>query len=143
YDENINGRLMVNGLGGNDKFVVDDNSAITTLDGGDGDDTFQIGQVFGTPRDAAAGLSNGDTFATTPVIIGLIRDPVTNAVIFDPTSFDPITDVLPQATINAINAAITHQSALGLALQGVAYVSPGVTHATTAFGGAGADTFNV
>ena len=53
YDENINARLIVNGLGGNDKFVADDNSAITTLDGGDGNDTFQIGQVFGTPRDAA------------------------------------------------------------------------------------------
>ena len=56
YDENINARLIVNGLGGNDTFVVDDNSAITTLDGGDGNDTFQIGQVFGMPRDAAAGL---------------------------------------------------------------------------------------
>ena len=55
YDENINARLIVNGLGGNDKFVVDDNSAITTLDGGDGDDTFQIGQVFGTPRTTAGG----------------------------------------------------------------------------------------
>ena len=89
YDENINARLIVNGLGGNDKFVVDDNSAITTLDGGDGDDTFQIGQVFGTPRTTAAGLA-ADTFDTTPVIIGIIRDPVTNAVIFDPTSFDPV-----------------------------------------------------
>ena len=65
YDENINARLVVNGLGGNDMFVFDDNSAITTLDGGDGDDTFQIGQVFGMPRTTAAGLdSAGDTFDT-------------------------------------------------------------------------------
>jgi len=77
------------------------------------------------------------------VIIGVIRDPVSNAVIFDPTTFDPVTDVLAPATIAAIEAAIAHQSALGLALNGVAYVSPGVTHATTAFGGAGEDTFNV
>ena len=55
YDENINARLIVNGLGGNDKFVADDNSSITTLDGGDGNDTFQIGQVFGTPRDGSGG----------------------------------------------------------------------------------------
>ena len=52
------------------------------------------------------------TFDTTPVIVGIIRDPVTNAVIFDPTSFDPVNDVLPQATIDAINAAIAHQAAL-------------------------------
>src|SRR5262249_12680232 len=47
YDVNINGRLLVQGLAGNDYFASDDNSAITTLDGGAGDDTFQIGQVFG------------------------------------------------------------------------------------------------
>ena len=127
YDENINARLIVNGLGGNDKFVVDDNSAITTLDGGDGDDTFQIGQVFGTPRTTAAGLAASDTFDTTPVIVGIIRDPVTHDVIFDPSSFDPVSQQLSTKTIAAINAAIVHQAALGLALDGVAYVSPGVT----------------
>jgi hypothetical protein len=31
YDEAINGRLIVNGLGGNDRFYIDDNSAITTV----------------------------------------------------------------------------------------------------------------
>ena len=58
------------------------------------DDTFQIGQVFGTPRNAAAGLGPVDTFDTTPVIVGVIRDPVTNVIIFDPTSFDPVNGVL-------------------------------------------------
>src|SRR6185503_2124413 len=94
----------------------DDNSAITTLDGGDGNDTFQIGQVFGTPRDAAAGLVGDDVFATTPVIIGIIRNPNPSSwvdgiapVIFDPTSFDPVFDVLPPATIIAINTAIAYQ----------------------------------
>ena len=50
YDAGINGRLIVNGLGGNDIFAVDDNSAITTLDGGAGDDTFLIGQAYSSPR---------------------------------------------------------------------------------------------
>jgi Ca2+-binding RTX toxin-like protein len=151
YDENINARLIVNGLGGNDKFVVDDNSAITTLDGGDGDDTFQIGQVFGTPRTAAAGLDAADTFDTTPIIIGTIRDPNpahwvngVAPVLFDPTLFDPVNGVLSQATIDAINAAIAYQAANGnKALDGVAYVSSGATHAITAFGGGGNDTFSV
>ena len=39
--------------------------------------------------------------------------------------------------------AIAHQAALGLALDGVAYVSAGVTHATTVFGGEGKDIFSV
>ncbi len=45
YDANLNGRLQVYGAGGNDYFAVDDNSAITSLDGGSGKDAFQIGQI--------------------------------------------------------------------------------------------------
>ncbi len=65
YDVNINGRLNVFGFGGNDTFATDDNSAITTLDGGAGSDTFQIGQLFGTKRDDAVGnLAPHDVFET-------------------------------------------------------------------------------
>ena len=144
YDQNINARLTVNSLGGNDKLVIDDNSSITALDGGDGDDTFQVGQVFGTLRDANAGLAERDQFATlTPVIIGLIRNPETGAVIFDPSHFDPVVDSLDEATRQTILAAIAHQTALGEALDGVAYVSKGATYSLTAFGGDGADIFNI
>src|SRR5205085_959937 len=52
YDTALNGRLVVYGQGGNDFFASDDNSAITTLDGGLGNDTFQIGQIYGLRRDA-------------------------------------------------------------------------------------------
>ena len=45
------------GFGGNDYFASDDNSAITTLDGGAGVDTFQIGQIFGSKRDQAQGAA--------------------------------------------------------------------------------------
>jgi len=62
YTENINARLIVRGLGGDDVFATDDNAAITTLDGGLGEDTFQIGQMYGAPRVAppneAAGIAN-------------------------------------------------------------------------------------
>jgi len=63
YDENINSRLIVRGLGGDDYFAVDDNAAITTLDGGAGNDTFQIGQIYGAPRIAVPSGSNGATVA--------------------------------------------------------------------------------
>ena len=52
YSADDNGRLQVYGQANNDLFVVDDNSAITTLDGGSGNDTFQIGQIYGLQRDA-------------------------------------------------------------------------------------------
>jgi hypothetical protein len=64
YSSNITGGLTVAGLGGDDAFVSDDNMAITTLDGGEGDDLFQIGQLFGTPRlnpDGSGSLFEGIT----------------------------------------------------------------------------------
>ena len=65
YDTALNGRLSVFGLGGNDLFAVDDTSAIVTLDGGSGYDTFQIGQIFGAKRDGDEGaLLPQDTFPT-------------------------------------------------------------------------------
>ncbi|HEY3921306.1 MAG TPA: carbohydrate-binding protein, partial [Gaiellaceae bacterium] len=51
YDAAINGRLTVNGLGGNDYYAVDDETVTTTLDGGSGNDSFQIGQIYGLTRD--------------------------------------------------------------------------------------------
>jgi Ca2+-binding RTX toxin-like protein len=79
YDDTIN-LLQVNGGDGDDGFYVDGNSAITVLDGGAGQDTFQFGQIFGAdrePPDVAPGdeiptvdttvgwLSVGPTYATT------------------------------------------------------------------------------
>ena len=51
YDTAINGRLIVNGLGGNDAFFSDDVTTTTTLDGGAGNDSFQVGQIYGLQRD--------------------------------------------------------------------------------------------
>ena len=56
YDTGLNGRLLVEGQGGNDAFYSDDTTVIVTLDGGAGDDSFQIGQVFGERRDQAEGM---------------------------------------------------------------------------------------
>jgi Ca2+-binding RTX toxin-like protein len=59
YDSSINGRLTVTSGLGDDQFYVDDNSTITTLDGGQGKDLFQIGQVFGTNPNGWT-YANGD-----------------------------------------------------------------------------------
>ncbi|MGH3630886.1 MAG: hypothetical protein ACRDTP_06970, partial [Mycobacteriales bacterium] len=73
YDNAINGRLSVYGLGGNDYFAVDDNAAPTTLDGGDGADSFQIGQVYGMSRsEAYSGLPANDYFPTIATTRGYL-----------------------------------------------------------------------
>ena len=50
--------MTVNGLGGNDYYAVDDETVTTTLDGGAGNDSFQIGQIYGLTRDAGEANPN-------------------------------------------------------------------------------------
>ena len=75
------------------------------------------------------------------MIIGLIRDPKTEEIIFNPVGFDPVTDTLPEATRQRILQAIADSG--DQPLNGIAYVSRGVSYATTIFGGNDNDTFNV
>ena len=49
YESDI-GELDVYGRKGDDIFVLDDNSANTTIYGDEGNDTFQVGQLFKSPR---------------------------------------------------------------------------------------------
>ncbi|WP_261842146.1 LEPR-XLL domain-containing protein [Aliamphritea ceti] len=73
YDRNINARLTLNGHAGKDSFFSDDNSSITTLDGGAGDDNFQIGQLFGLDRKASVGtVALGDDIETTETTLGFL-----------------------------------------------------------------------
>ena len=72
------------GLGGDDVFASDDNSARTTLDGGIGDDTFQFGQLYGTQRNSAAApaggdLATGDIFGTIATTRGWLSAGVSRA----------------------------------------------------------------
>jgi hypothetical protein len=78
YDAAINGRLEVFGLGGNDHFAADDNSAITTLDGGAGSDTFQIGQLYGSKRNADAIPDANDRFDTIATTRGWLSPGITS-----------------------------------------------------------------
>jgi len=71
YNENINARLRINGMEGDDEFYSDDNSSITTLDGGPGEDFFQIGQVFGDDR-VAPFVASGDEIATIETTLGFL-----------------------------------------------------------------------
>ena len=63
YDRSVNGRLTIDGLGGDDTFALDDTTAALTIDGGAGDDTFIVGQFFPTQR-VAPYVAALDAFAT-------------------------------------------------------------------------------
>lgn len=63
YDTGME-RLDIYAFAGDDSFYLDDNSAITNIYGAEGDDFFQIGQMFGSARDANAGVAPGDEIAT-------------------------------------------------------------------------------
>jgi hypothetical protein len=119
YDSAINGRLMVFGLGGNDYFAVDDNAATTTLDGGVGNDTFQIGQIYGLQRDGSthSQLPLGNTFG------GSVVAPY---------------DQFPQL-VNSL----TPQSIYGTVATTRGWLSAGATSPLLAEGGSGDDSFTV
>ncbi|HEY5224284.1 MAG TPA: hypothetical protein VIJ18_14705 [Microbacteriaceae bacterium] len=65
YDSAINGGLHVYSLGGNNYFAVDDNAAPTYLDGGSGDNSFQIGQLYGERRTAGAVASPAPSYGAS------------------------------------------------------------------------------
>ena len=59
----MNAGLAVNGLAGNDVFALDDNSTSTVINGGAGDDSFFVGQMYGDTVhfDAEFGAALTDT----------------------------------------------------------------------------------
>jgi Ca2+-binding RTX toxin-like protein len=59
YDRQLEG-MTINSFKGNDYFALDDNRAITTINGGVGNDTFQVGQMFATPRTVDANIQPHD-----------------------------------------------------------------------------------
>ncbi|MGY8732466.1 MAG: beta strand repeat-containing protein [Pirellulales bacterium] len=65
YDSNLDSGVNVYGRDGEDMFTFDDTSSVITAFGDDGDDTFQVGQMFKSPRDAYANLPEEDWFITT------------------------------------------------------------------------------
>ena len=82
YNRNLE-HLIVEARGGDDSITLDDNWALTTVLGGEGDDTFQIGQMFQSPRDALSGLAPFDEFETTLTTRGYLSNGVSYATFID------------------------------------------------------------
>ena len=78
YDAGVDA-LTVNGLGGNDAFASDDTSTPATLNGGAGDDTFQVGQLYGQKRDSSA-VAGNDVFGTIATTRGWLSAGISYAL---------------------------------------------------------------
>ena len=78
YDTTIN---LLHVIGGTavDEFNVDDNSAITVLDGVAGNDTFQFGQLFGSQPLDPQNVAPGDAIATVDTTSGFLSAGVSYA----------------------------------------------------------------
>ena len=65
-------KVILNTLAGDDHVLVDDTSTEFTINGGEGNDIFQIAQVFNSPRDAEAGVAPEDRFETVRTTQGYL-----------------------------------------------------------------------
>ncbi|MFA5028194.1 MAG: hypothetical protein WC713_09980, partial [Candidatus Methylomirabilota bacterium] len=74
YDSDLNGTVGVFGRDGDDTFVFDDTSSAMSVYGDAGNDTFQIGQIYQSPRDVNAGLAPEDVFPTTLITRGYLSN---------------------------------------------------------------------
>jgi hypothetical protein len=71
YNESIE-NIYINTLGGDDRIVADDTSTFISIDGGEGNDFFQVAQVFKSPRDANANVAAGDEIETVETTRGFL-----------------------------------------------------------------------
>lgn len=74
YNTNLE-KITVEGQAGDDQFYIDDTRAKITINGGDGNDFFQIGQLYKTQRTVAlAGVAPEDVYATTETTRGFLSN---------------------------------------------------------------------
>jgi len=72
--------ITLNTLYGNDSVASDDTLVVFTINGGVGDDSFQIGQVFKSERntdDSSANIAEDDVFATIEITRGWLSNGIT------------------------------------------------------------------
>src|SRR5262249_27861183 len=83
YDETQTGGLALFGRAGDDRFALDDNAVATTIDGGAGDDSFQVGQLFQSARELPKIPLAGDTFDTVETTRGFLSSGVSHDTSID------------------------------------------------------------
>ena len=98
--------LSLSTYGGNDTFIFDDSNVLLTVDAGEGDDIFQLGQMYQSPRDTFAGLSADDTFLTYLTTQGYLSNGVSAAAtLIGGIGDDSFTVLSNQATVSLLGGA--------------------------------------
>jgi hypothetical protein len=69
--------MKIYALGGDDSFGIDDTRLKIDIYGGEGEDFFQIGQLYKSQRNAAAGVPFADAFATLETTRGFLSNGIT------------------------------------------------------------------
>ncbi len=65
-------QVIINAFEGDDHLILDDTGTCFTINGGGGNDTFQIGQIFHSARDPLAGIAEEDQFPTLETAQGFL-----------------------------------------------------------------------
>jgi len=108
YGINQNQRIDYSGFtalslftyGGDDNFIFDESNVLVTVNAGAGDDTFQVGQMYQSPRGLKAGLVEEDTFDTILTTQGYLSNGVSaNATLIGGDGDDSFTVLSNQASI--------------------------------------------
>ena len=78
YDVNLE-QMIVEARDGDDEFYIDDTRAAITINAGEGNDFFQVGQLYETRRTTAlAGVTEADVFATIETTRGFLSNGVSD-----------------------------------------------------------------
>jgi Ca2+-binding RTX toxin-like protein len=72
--------MKIFALEGDDAFGIDDTRLDMEIYGGEGEDFFQIGQLYKSQRNAAAGVAFADVFATIETTRGYLSNGISNAM---------------------------------------------------------------
>ena len=142
YDYTQTRGLEVFGRRGDDHFTLDDNSVITTIDGGEGDDVFQVGQIFQSTREIPKipATAADDVFDTVETTRGFLS----NGISFDTSIYgdqgrDSFTVFHNLANLNLDGGSGDDTfSVRAFALKGSQAIDPN-QRATSVFGGLGND----
>ncbi|HSB85123.1 MAG TPA: hypothetical protein VLD86_02385, partial [Ilumatobacteraceae bacterium] len=72
--------MKIFALGGDDVFGIDDTRLAIDIYGGEGEDFFQIGQLYKSQRNAAAGVPFADVFATIETTRGFLSNGISKSM---------------------------------------------------------------
>ena len=140
YDYTSNRGLGIFGRDGDDRFALDDNSVMTTIDGGRGDDRFQVGQMFQSTREFDKIPFKDDVFETVETTRGFLSNGITHdTTLFGGQGDDRFTVFHNTATL-ALNGESGNDTFIvrAFALKGSQAIDPN-QKITSIFGGLGND----